>query len=125
MRFVSESFRKNAVCEAVLAAGRADETGQMYLNGTDAKDPRVSPLFANFKGAPPVWITVGDTEILLDDGRGMARALDDVGVDVTFVEERDLPHVWPIFHNILTEARQTLDDLADWIRQVLARQGES
>jgi monoterpene epsilon-lactone hydrolase len=42
---------------------------------------------------------------------------------VTYIEQRDLPHAWPIFHNILPEARQTLDDLADWIRQQLPQAG--
>jgi len=37
-------------------------------------------------------------------------------VPVAFHEEHDLPHVWPIFHNLLPEARQTLDTLADWIK---------
>ena len=39
------------------------------------------------------------------------------GVQVQLVQEHDLPHVWPLFHNILPEARQTLNALAAWIRQ--------
>ncbi|MFT6676549.1 MAG: acetyl esterase/lipase [Sulfitobacter sp.] len=111
-----ESFRTNAQREAVLPAHRAQELGQMYLNGQDVDDPRVSPIKADFHGACPVWLTVGDTEILRDDSRLMAAHLENAGVSVHFDEKQDLPHVWPIFHNILPEARQSLDDLAVWIR---------
>lgn len=111
-----DSFRTNADADVELPAERAHEMGRMYLRDADPADPRVSPLFAEFSGAPPVWITVGDTEILLDDSRAMVDRLAGQGVDVTYVQEHDLPHVWPIFHNTLPEARRTLDALAVWIK---------
>jgi acetyl esterase/lipase len=117
MSFSGESFRTNARAEAVLPAERADEMTQMYVSGHPVDDPRVSPLNGDFTGAPPVWITVGDTEILRDDSRRMVSRLEQHGVSVTFEEQHDLPHVWPLFCNILPEARQTLDGLAGWIRQ--------
>ncbi len=88
---------------------------QMYLGGHSADDPRISPLQADYAGAPPVWICVGDTEILHDDACRLQQRLKDQGVAVTFDEKHDLPHVWPLFHAYLPEARQTLDDLAGWI----------
>ena len=112
-----ESFRKNAQCDVLLPASRAGDLGQMFLCGHRADDPRVSPLFGDFKGAPPAWITVGDTEILLDDARRLAVRMQAAGSAVTLVEQPDHPHVWPLFHNTLPEARQTLDELAAWIRQ--------
>lgn len=123
MTFDGKSFQRNAKIEAVLSPESADAMARMYLKGANAKDPKISPLFGRFNGVPPVWITVGDTEILYDDARRMAQVLQEHGVAVTYVEQNDLPHVWPLFHNVLPEARQTLDELARWIRQTLARQG--
>ncbi len=125
LSFGGESFRSNAQVEAVLPVERAREMAQLYLNGVDAENPQASPLFANFVGAPPVWITAGDTEILRDDARRVAQIMGRDGVDVTYIEVHDLPHVWPLFHNILPEARSTLDNLAGWIRRELVKQGES
>ena len=125
MTHSGESFRTNEKVEAILPVRRADDMGQTYLAGHAADDPQVSPLFASFKGAAPVWITVGDTEILRDDSRRMVARLAADGVDVTFVETRDLPHVWPFFHNLLPEARTTLRDVAIWIRQQLGLPDES
>lgn len=125
LTFSGESFHQNAQSEAILVTSRADETGQMYLGDHAADDPAVSPLFADFTGAAPVWLTVGSTEILRDDSRRMAAELQAQGVDVTFTETHDLPHVWPIFHNTLPEARASLREVAGWIRQQLDLPGES
>ena len=117
MTYGSASFRQNETVDAMLPATRAAEVNQLYLAGQPTEDPRASPIRADFSGAPPVWLTVGDTEILRDDARGMARVLADSGADVTLIERHDLPHVWPILHNFLPEARETLDSLAAWIRR--------
>ncbi len=117
LTFSGPSFHENADAEAVLPAERAAEMARMYLDGAAPTDPSTSPLFAAFTGAPPVWITAGDTEILRDDSRRMVERLTEQGVPTTYVEEHDLPHVWPIFHNTLPEARRTLDTLADWIKR--------
>ena len=116
LTFSGESFRRNARADAMLPASRAHETADMYLQGADARDPRASPLFADFTGAPPVWLTAGDTEILLDDTRRMAARMRAQGVDVTVRIARDLPHVWPMFGGYIPEAQATLTDLAGWLR---------
>ncbi|WP_299592075.1 alpha/beta hydrolase [uncultured Tateyamaria sp.] len=115
LTFSGASIRDNAEADVELPAERASKMAQMYLNGADETNPLASPLFADFTGAPPVWITVGDTEILLDDSRRIVGQMQGQGVNVTYVEEYDLPHVWPIFHNTLPEARRTLNTLAKWI----------
>ena len=115
MTFSGDSVRANARAEAVLPVERIADMSRMYLNGAAADDPRASPLRAAFRGAPPVWLAVGDTEILFDDSRRMAAHLMAEDVDVTCVIERDMPHVWPIFQTVLPEARQTLTELAAWI----------
>lgn len=111
----SESFTLNAQADVLLPAERADDMDAMFLAGQPPDDPRCSPLHGEFTGAPPVWLTVGETEILRDDSRRMAQKLEAAGVDVTFCEEHDLPHVWPLFHLMIPEAGTTLDKLAAWI----------
>lgn len=117
LTFRGKSFVQNAEVEAVLAAERGAEMIGLYLGDHAGADPAVSPLYAGFKGGPPAWVTVGDTEILLDDARRIVTKLEGDGVDATLVVEHDLPHVWPIFHNVLPEARKTLNELGIWIRQ--------
>jgi acetyl esterase/lipase len=115
MTFSGKSFRENAACDVLLPTKRAAEMARLYLDGNSPSDPRASPLFADFSEAPPIWLTVSDTEILRDDSRRLAFRLRAAGVPVTLQEAHDLPHVWPLFHNHLPEARQTLGALAEWI----------
>lgn len=125
LTYSGESFTANAEAEAMLPVSRAHETMAHYLAGQDPTDPRISPLWADVTGAPPVWLCAGDSEILRDDSRRMAARLRAAKAHVTYREARDLPHVWPLFHNVLPEARETLDDLAGWIRQQRGRPAES
>ncbi|SLN75705.1 Monoterpene epsilon-lactone hydrolase [Roseovarius gaetbuli] len=125
LTFSGESLVQNAKADVVLPASRAPEMGRRYLAGADADDPRASPLNADFKGAPPVWLAVGSTEILLDDTRRMAARLDADGVAVDCRVEHDLPHVWPLFQGLLPEAMVTLRQVAGWIKALSSRPDES
>ncbi|MEM6588516.1 MAG: alpha/beta hydrolase fold domain-containing protein [Pseudomonadota bacterium] len=115
LTFSGASIVENAEKEVMLPASRIGEISQAYLSGAAAEDPRASPLFADFTDAPPVWLTVGTTEILRDDTLRLADRMQAQSVDVTLLLEKNVPHVWPMFHSILPEARQTLTQLADWI----------
>lgn len=125
LTFSGASLVQNAKADVVLPATRAPEMARRYLAGADADDPRASPLKADFKGAAPVWLAVGDTEILLDDTRRMARVLEAQGVPVQCKVEHDLPHVWPLFQGLLPEAHATLCQLAEWIKALSSRPDES
>lgn len=112
------SVTENAARDTVLTTDRIGEMLGMFLGAQDPKDPRASPLFGRFEGAPPVWMTVGDTEILRDDAVRMQAVLSAQGVKSVLDVKPDHPHVWPIFHNILPEAGASLRDLAGWIRSL-------
>lgn len=106
------SIRDNDKTEVVLPAERMSEFAAYYLDGTDPRDPRASPLFAAFSGAAPVLITVSRSEIFLDDARRMATTLKKQGVSVELQEDDGLPHVWQMFAGLLPEANQSINRIA-------------
>lgn len=116
LTFSGDSVGTNAKADVVLPASRGAEMAEMYLQGADATNPFASPLFADFSGAPDIYLFAGDTEILLDDTRRMAARMREQGVRISEHIAKDLPHVWPIFQRLLPEADATLADLAAWIR---------
>ncbi len=109
------SLQTNAVHDPLLPPGRMAEAVAMILNGMDPRDPRISPLYAQFDAPPPVFIQVGAGEILRDDSRRMADLLQRSGGLVTLQEWPDCPHVWHMLDGYLPEARQALIQTADFI----------
>jgi len=85
-----------------------------YLQGADARDPRASPLHADFRAFPPLLIEVGTREILLDDAIRVAQRARAAGVDVTLEEGEGLTHVWQL-HPHLPESRASIERIARFI----------
>ncbi|TFH71531.1 alpha/beta hydrolase [Gammaproteobacteria bacterium LSUCC0112] len=83
-----------------------------YLAGADARDPRASPLFADYSGFPPLLIYVSDSEVLRDDGIRVAEKAAEAGVTTELQIWRGQPHVWPLFVPQLPEAVTVLDEMA-------------
>lgn len=125
LTFSGASLVTNAKSEQLLPPARLTESRAHILGGSrpsDADDPRLSPLHAQFPAPPPVMIHVASTEILRDDALRMRNRLPDAEIRVA----GDLPHVWPLFHNTLPEARDTVQASAMFIRSCLeTMSGES
>ncbi|SHI97298.1 alpha/beta hydrolase [Wenxinia saemankumensis] len=117
------SRRRNADADPLLPIGRLREVREFYLGDADPADARASPVLARFRGAGPVWLSVGTTEVLHDDTLQMAARLREDGVRTRVLEGRNAPHVWPIFGDYLPEARTALDDLAAFLSSVSAEAG--
>jgi acetyl esterase/lipase len=86
-----------------------------YLQAADPRDPRASPLHADFRGFPPLLIEVGTREILLDDAKRVAHAALDAGVETTLVVGEGLTHVWQM-HPHLPESTASVDRIARFLR---------
>lgn len=101
--------------DPVLNSPGVRPTGRLYLGGADPRDPLASPLYADLRGLPPLFIHVGDAEILLDDSRRLAERARASGVDVTLRIWPGMFHVFPIFPSLLPEARKAGDEMAAFI----------
>lgn len=110
----------NAARDAMLYAPKLLEAADIYLNGSDPKNPLASPLYGDFSGLPPLLIQVGAAEILLDDSTRLAERARAAGVEVDFTIWENLPHVWQVSQRFLPEARQALDQAASFAKTRLA-----
>jgi len=110
----SQSVKDNAETEAMLPAERMEEVRDMYIT-EGFKNPLASPLFGDFEGAPPVFLSVGTGEILRDDTLAMAVKLRAQAVAVTVEIVENAPHVWPFFHGRLPEADATLEKVVQFL----------
>lgn len=69
------SYHTKAELDPVLNTEYIKKAIQYYLHDTNPELPYVSPLFADFSGFPPVYIQVGENEILLDDSMMLYKQL--------------------------------------------------
>ncbi len=91
---------------------------EAYLQGSDARDPRASPIHADFTGLPPLLIEVGTREILLDDAKRVAERARAAGVDVRLEIGEGLTHVWPL-HPHLPESAACVARIAAFVAERL------
>ena len=96
------------------------ELADAYLPaGIDRKDPRVSPLYADLKGFPPVIVQVGSAETLLDDSTRFAAVAGAADVRVTLEIWPQMIHAWPLWNARLEPGRLALASAGAFIRQHL------
>jgi monoterpene epsilon-lactone hydrolase len=115
------SVESNAKSCAMFTPRGIREAAALYLAGADARDPRASPLYADFKGLPPMLLFASRHEILRDDTLRLAERASAAGVEVELVVRDRLPHVWPVFVNLLPEARDAFATVTAFARHIGAR----
>jgi salicylate hydroxylase len=94
--------------------------GASYFQGHEPTDPLVSPLFGDFAGLPPLFLTASEGEVLLSDTTRLAERAEKAGVDVTLRLVEDSVHVYPIFP-FLPETKTTMEEVATWAKRHLRR----
>lgn len=114
-----ESIVTNAEADPMLPAARIAEAAHLYAGNTDLRDWRVSPLFGNYEGLPPLSIHYGREEILCDDARRMAACANEAGVQVSIKEWPEAPHVFPIFADFIPEGQAAIEEISQWINERL------
>jgi acetyl esterase/lipase len=95
---------------------------QLYADGMDGSDPELSPLYADYRGLPPLYFMVGESEILLDDSLLAARRAEAAGVEVRVDVWPVLPHAFPLFKSMFPEeVRQAREDILAFMHEQLQR----
>src|SRR5213595_2223138 len=92
-----------------------------YLEKIDPKNPLASPVFADYRGIPPLLIQVGEHEMLLDDSIRVADKARADGIPVKLEVWRGMFHVFQSHEPLLPEARESIEHMADFMRSRLPR----
>lgn len=102
------SITSNSARCAMFPGDRIAYASSFYLGGLDARDPRVSPLYADLAGLPPMLVHASEDEVLRDDATRLADKARAAGVEVQLRLWRDVPHDWQLFHPFVPEGRDSL-----------------
>lgn len=114
-----QSLETNAASDVILPVERIEDLRALVSPDGNMDDPHLSPLFATFNGAPPVYLQASRSEILLDDTLRMEERMRGSGVDVRVDLWPDAPHVWQLFRGWIPEADDALERAASFARERL------
>jgi len=97
-----------------------NELADAYLPpGMSRKNPRVSPLYADLRGFPPMLIQVGSAETLLSDATRLADRAGAADVRVTLEIWPHMIHAWPLWNAHLEPGRRALANAGAFIKEYL------
>jgi acetyl esterase/lipase len=111
------SLRTNAQRDPMFRPQGVPDVAAWYLNGADPRTPEASPLYATLTGLPPLYIEVGEREVLRDDSSRLAARAEAEGVSVTLTIWPVVPHVWQLACAFVPEGRESLRRAAAFLHQ--------
>lgn len=114
-----ESLDYNTGKDAIFSKQWIADMAAGFLNGHDPRDPEAAPLHADLSDFGPLYIHVGDQELLLDDSRMLAKQAQRAGVDVQIDEFPDQQHSFQMAAGLAPEADDAINRFAAWARAKL------
>jgi epsilon-lactone hydrolase len=118
----SVSYTTNAQLDYFVPPGFARAAPKVYLQGADPKHPLASPIFGDMRGLPPLFIQVGEPEVLVDDSRWLARRVEEAGGAATLEVWPHMCHIWQFFGPMLDEGRDATERSGQFIRRHLLKE---
>jgi monoterpene epsilon-lactone hydrolase len=111
------TLTSKAAVDPLIHKDYLNELADAYLPaGMDRKDPRVSPLYADLRGFPPILIQVGSAETLLDDATRFAAVAGAADVPVILEIWPHMIHAWHLWNAHLEPGRRALVSAGAFIR---------
>jgi len=90
-----------------------------YCEPHQRRFPQISPVFADVEGLPPMFIQVGDDEILLSDSERLADQCVAAGIEVELQVWPEMWHVFQMFAGKMPEAKRAIKQMGAYIQSRL------
>ena len=87
------------------------------VGDVDPRNPRISPLYADLHGLPPLLIQAGTAEMLYDDAARLATRASAAGVQVEFEAWENMVHVWQFMYAFEPDAQQAITHIGRFARR--------
>lgn len=117
MNLPYKSFSMLQDVDPVLAVQNRAIVDFCYAREESLDNPLISPVLGDLSGLPPMLILVGGKEMLLDDSVMFAKAAKEAGVSVTLDLVDHMFHSYPVFYDILDEAKVAMGKMALFIKE--------
>lgn len=113
------SYKDNYEIDPVFGNERSELVFENpYVGDADPRDPRISPLFGDFYGFPPMLIQVGTDEMLLSDSISVAEKAKSAGVKVRLSVYNGMFHVFQMAGTIMDESKQAWAEVKRFFEEI-------
>jgi epsilon-lactone hydrolase len=119
MEVTGETMLSNSGKDVLFNLPWVKDLAKNFLGGSSPQDPYANPLYADLSGLGPIYIQVGDQELLLDDSRRLDERARKAGVDVRLDIFPEMQHTFQMMAGRAPEADEGVRRLAEWVRPKL------
>jgi len=113
-----ESITTNADSDPWFRPEDLPLIARYYCAEDEVRQPLVSPVFADVSGLPPLYIQVGQDEILLSDSTRLADNVRACGGVVNIEIWPDMWHVFQVFVGKMPESRRAIARMGAYIQGI-------
>lgn len=117
----SASVLKNAKRDPMIKSYALKRGGDGYRGQLAARNPLISPIFADLSALPLMLIQAGSEEILVDDAINLAARAQQSGVQVHLHVYENMWHNFQMFNRFVQKSEQALDEIGVFIQSTLAK----
>lgn len=111
-----DSIESNKNRDPMLPVNVLADAAKVYAGEVDLADPKVSPIFGDFSGFPPLMVFCGSTEILLSDALRITEQAKQAAVEVDYKAWHKQAHAFPAMAQFIPEARQAILDMGSFLK---------
>jgi epsilon-lactone hydrolase len=108
-----DTYFANEMLDNVLVSYRGwlGDAAKLYANGTDLKDPMLSPIYGDFHGFPPAILTTGTRDLFLSNTVRTHRKLRNAGIEAELIVFEGLSHAQYLFDPAMPESKDHFTEL--------------
>lgn len=118
-----DSYFANKMLDNVLVGydGVLSGAAKLYANGHDLKDPLLSPVYGDFHGFPPTFLTTGTRDLFLSNTVRVHRKLREAGVEAQLNVFEGQSHAQYLFNEDAPETKAAFGEIAQFFDAHLSR----
>ena len=110
-----ESMKTKEEIDPFISPKAGELFAKLYAGDNDLTNPLISPLYADLKGLPPLFIQVGTAEVLMDDSIRLAERAKTAGIEVELDVWEDMIHDFAMFAAVVPESQQGIENIGKFL----------
>jgi acetyl esterase/lipase len=111
-----ESIDRNEPYDT-LDRGMIEKGARWFAGDKDPQDPMISPLYADLRGLPPIYIQAGERECFVDMIRAYYERGKAQGADITLEVWEGMNHVFQGYGDLVPESKEAMGRIATIVHQ--------